>query len=130
MTTRKLIGFPAKRGLYDPANEKDSCGVGFVAHIKGKRSHQIIDDAYIVLKNMEHRGACGCESNSGDGAGIMTALPYEFCAKVAQEDLKTNLPEPGRFGAGVVFLPTIATERDTCKQAVEQIIAEHDLTSL
>ncbi|MCH7726664.1 MAG: glutamate synthase subunit alpha, partial [Planctomycetes bacterium] len=124
MTTRKLIGFPAKRGLYDPAFEKDSCGVGFVAHIKGKRSHQIIDDAYIVLKNMEHRGACGCESNSGDGAGIMTALPYEFCAKVAKEDLKTNLPEPGRFGAGVVFLPTIATERDTCKQAVEQIIVE------
>jgi len=124
MTTRNRYGFPDKSGLYDPAQEKDSCGVGFVAHIKGVRSHQIVDDAYTVLKNMEHRGACGCEPNTGDGAGILTALPHEFLAKVAWDDLHAKLPEPGRFGAGVVFLPTIASERDRCKQAVERVIAE------
>ena len=74
MSVRNQTGFPEKVGLYDPAQEHDSCGVGFVAHIKGQRSHKIVQDAYTVLKSMEHRGACGCESNSGDGAGIMTAL--------------------------------------------------------
>ncbi|MEO1972105.1 MAG: hypothetical protein ABGX07_11145, partial [Pirellulaceae bacterium] len=86
MSQRK-IGFPEKQGLYDPANEKDSCGVGFVAHIKGHRSHQIILDADEVLRNMDHRGACGCEANTGDGAGILTALPYEFLAKVSKAEL-------------------------------------------
>ena len=69
-------GFPKKHGLYDPANEKDSCGVGFVAHIKGQRSHQIVHDADEVLRKMDHRGACGCEANTGDGAGMLTALPF------------------------------------------------------
>ncbi|MCA9119617.1 MAG: glutamate synthase large subunit [Planctomycetaceae bacterium] len=124
MTVLNQFGYPEKQGLYDPANEHDSCGVGFVAHIKGQRSHQIVQDAYIVLKNMEHRGACGCESNTGDGAGIMTALPYEFFAKVAKDDLKSELPEPGKFGAGIVFLPQDATERLHCKRVVEQIITE------
>jgi glutamate synthase (NADPH/NADH) large chain len=64
------FGLPRKHGLYDPAQEKDSCGVGFVAHIKGERSHQIVLDADEVLRNMDHRGACGCEANTGDGSGI------------------------------------------------------------
>ena len=72
------FGFPQKHGLYDPANEKDACGVGFVANIKGARSHQIILDAETILRNMDHRGACGCEYNTGDGAGIMTGMPHEF----------------------------------------------------
>jgi glutamate synthase (NADPH) large chain len=76
-------GFPSKQGLYDPANEKDSCGVGFVAHIKGQPSHQIVLDADQVLRNMNHRGACGCEPNTGDGAGILTALPHEFSTSAA-----------------------------------------------
>ena len=124
MTSRNEFGFPLRHGLYDPAQEKDSCGVGFVAHIKGHRSHQIVTDAVTVLENMEHRGACGCEANTGDGAGILTALPHEFLAKVAREDLSVELPEPGRFGAGLVFLPTNSSERQRCKQAVEQIVAE------
>jgi glutamate synthase (NADPH/NADH) large chain len=76
----RRIGFPPKRGLYDPNQEHDSCGVGFVAHIKGQRSHQIVEDAWTVLKSMDHRGACGCEANTGDGAGILTALPHDFLA--------------------------------------------------
>jgi hypothetical protein len=70
--------FPAPSGLYHPAFEHDSCGVGFVAHIKGQRSHQMVLDADHILRRMNHRGACGCEANTGDGAGILTALPHEF----------------------------------------------------
>jgi glutamate synthase (NADPH/NADH) large chain len=119
-----IYGLPQKQGLYDPAFEKDACGVGFVAHIKGQRSHQIIRDAQTVLGNMDHRGACGCEANTGDGAGILTALPHEFLRKVVKTDLRTELPAPGQFAAGIVFLPTDAAQRAECKQTVEQIIAE------
>jgi glutamate synthase (NADPH/NADH) large chain len=110
--------------LYNPALEHDACGVGFVAHIKGERSRQIVLDADEMLRRMTHRGACGCEENTGDGAGILTALPYEFLEKVAKTELKVTLPERGRYGAGVVFLPTDARERDICKQTVNEIIAQ------
>ena len=118
------VGLPEKYGLYDPLNEKDSCGVGFVAHIKGEASHQIVVDADQILRNMDHRGACGCEPNTGDGSGMLTALPHAFLTKVAQRDLHAELPPPGRFAAGVVFLPTQGEERAYCKQEVERIIAE------
>src|SRR5262249_49329222 len=120
---KPLTHLPAKHGLYDPAHEHDSCGVGFVAHIKGERSHQILVDAEEVLRNMDHRGACGCEANTGDGAGIMTALPHEFLAKVVRADLGAELPPAGRFSAGNVFLPKIESERALCKAAVEEIVA-------
>ena len=117
-------GFPVKQGLYDPAFEKDSCGVGFVAHIKGQRSHQMVLDADHILRRMDHRGACGCEPNTGDGAGILTSLPYEFLAKAAKAELGAELPEPGKFGAGIVFLPSDEAQRQQCKQIVETMIAE------
>jgi len=123
--TNPLIHLPAKQGLYDPANEHDSCGVGFVAHIKGQRSHQILLDAEEVLRNMDHRGACGCEANTGDGAGILTALPHEFLQKVVRADLGVELPEPGQFAAGNVFLPQIKAERDQCKAVLEELISSH-----
>ena len=113
---RTQFGLPPKKGLYDPSNEHDSCGVGFVAHVKGERSRQIILDAETILRNMDHRGACGCEANTGDGAGMLTALPHEFLRKVAKTDLGAELPAPGEFAAGVVFLPTIEAERKKCKQ--------------
>ena len=116
--------FPQPQGLYDPRNEKDSCGIGFVAHIKGQRSHQILVDANEMLINLSHRGACGCEPNTGDGAGFLTALPHEFLAKVARHDLGIELPSPGKFAAGVVFLPTIDKERDHCKATVKDIVSE------
>jgi glutamate synthase (NADPH/NADH) large chain len=122
--SKPLTHLPEKHGLYDPAFEHDSCGVGFVAHIKGERSHQILLDAEEVLRHMDHRGACGCEANTGDGAGIMTALPHEFLAKVVKADLGVDLPAAGRFSAGNVFLPQIESERAHCKTVVERIVAE------
>ena len=122
------FGLPEKQGLYDPAFEKDACGVGFVAHIKGKRSHQIVLDANEIMMNMEHRGACGCEANTGDGAGMLTGFPYDFMRKVASEEFNAELPEEGHFGAGVVFLPQDETQRTKCQGIVEQIIAEQGQT--
>jgi len=115
---------PPAQGLYDPRYEKDSCGVGFVAHLKGKRSHQILLDASTALCNMDHRGGCGCDSDTGDGAGILTALPVEFLRKVAAQELKIDLPEPGQFAAGNIFLPTDVLEREYCKETVARIVAE------
>ena len=117
-------GFPKKTGLYDPANEKDSCGVGFIADIKGRRSHQMILDAREMLDHMSHRGACGCEANTGDGAGFLTALPHEFLTRVAREDLGKELPGPGQFAAGNVFLPRDKTFRQECKATVESYIED------
>jgi len=117
-------GLPPAHGLYSPDREHDSCGVGFVAHVKGKPSHQIIRDAEHLLCRMDHRGARGAEPNTGDGAGILTALPHTFLTRVAQDDLGTQLPDPGKFAAGIVFLPTVDSERDRCKQAVERICEE------
>ncbi|MEX0725409.1 MAG: glutamate synthase large subunit, partial [Planctomycetaceae bacterium] len=119
-------GLPAAYGLYDPANEHDSCGVGFVAHIKGVQSHQIIADADQILQHMVHRGACGCEANTGDGAGMLTALPHEFFARVARDEMNVALPKPGKYGTGIVFLPQDPAEREECKQIVARIAAEQN----
>ena len=117
--------FPKKQGLYDPAFEKDSCGVGFVANMKGVPDHQIVLDALEMLVRMEHRGGCGCEPNTGDGAGILVGLPEGFLRKVAKSDLDLDLPEKGQFGAGLVFLPKDENERNKCITEVEKIIIEH-----
>ena len=101
-------------GLYHPSFEHDSCGIGFVASIKGAKSHQHISDALTVLENMEHRGACGCENNSGDGAGIMIQIPHEFffdeCAQAG-----IHLPEYGRYGVGFLFFPQEIRLREECR---------------
>ncbi|NOY43702.1 MAG: glutamate synthase subunit alpha [Planctomycetes bacterium] len=123
---KKLQRFtlPPKQGLYDPANEHDSCGVGFVAHIKGEPSHQILLDAEEILRNMDHRGACGCEANTGDGAGMLTALPHAFLQKVVKADLGVDLPSPGAFAVGNVFLPQIDAEREKCKAVFAELVAQ------
>lgn len=101
-------------GLYDPSFERDACGIGFVANIKGNKSHQHIADALTVLENMEHRGACGCEANTGDGAGIMLQVPHEFffdeCLK-----LGVHLPAFGKYGVGMVFFPKEIRLREECR---------------
>ena len=87
----KRTGPPPKQGLYDPQFEHEACGVGFVVNIKGAKSHAIIQQALQVLLNLDHRGACGCEANTGDGAGILIQLPHEFLKLVAKE-ARINLP--------------------------------------
>ena len=116
------FGFPSKQGLYDPALEKDSCGVGFVAHIKGVQSHQIVVDADTILRNMDHRGACGCEQNTGDGAGILVGLPDKFLRRVAKESFDVVLPPQGLYGAGNVFFPKLPSERDKCRRLLNKLI--------
>lgn len=113
---------PEPRGLYNPANEHDSCGVGFVANIRGERSHQIIQDAAVMLQNMDHRGGCGCEANTGDGAGMLTALPHALFAELVKDALGATLPEPGRYAAGNVFLPRDEASQRICRAAIERYI--------
>jgi glutamate synthase (NADPH/NADH) large chain len=120
--TQIQSGLPAKHGLYDPAYEKDSCGVGFIAHIKGVRSHSIVRDAAAALVAMDHRGACGCEANTGDGAGMLTAIPDELMRSEAQRLFKAELPEIGRYAVAQVFLPRDAAERETCKQTLQKYV--------
>ncbi|WP_242632000.1 glutamate synthase large subunit [Rubripirellula amarantea] len=121
---------PPAQGLYDPEFEKDACGVGFIAHIKGKPSHQNVLDADKILIAMDHRGACGCEPNTGDGSGIMCGLPHKFLRKVAKSDLGVDLPEPGKFAAGNVFLPRDEKERAHCKEVIEKLVKDCGQTFL
>src|SRR5262247_3462390 len=97
-------GLPAAQGLYDPALDKDSCGVGFIADIKGRRSHKLIKDALAILCNPEHRGAVGADPRAGDGAGILVQIPHKFFAKKAAE-VNIDLPAPGHYAVGYVFMP-------------------------
>ncbi len=117
-------------GLYDPQYEHESCGVGFIAHIKGRRSHDIVSQAITMLEHLEHRGACGCEDNTGDGAGILTSLPHAFLTKAARRDAGIELPPAGRYGAGIIFLPSDHEQRAWCEQAFAQEIAARELTLL
>ncbi|WP_375435178.1 glutamate synthase large subunit [uncultured Hymenobacter sp.] len=100
-------------GLYRPEFEHDSCGTGFVTSIHGRRSHQTIPDALTILENMEHRGACGCDADSGDGAGILLQIPHEFFMEECLA-LDTHLPEPGYYGVGMVFLPKRIAAKAAC----------------
>lgn len=94
---------PANQGLYSNDNEKDSCGVGFVCHIKGSASHKIVSDARSLLCAMTHRGATGADSRDGDGAGVMTAIPHDFFKREAERETGCTLPEPGEYAVGNVF---------------------------
>lgn len=114
---------PAKQGLYDPRFEHEACGVGFVVNIKGKKSHAIIEQALRILTNLDHRGACGCEANTGDGAGILIQPPHDFFKLVAREACFT-LPSQGEYCAGMVFLPQDAAQRAECEKIFGEIVAE------
>jgi glutamate synthase (NADPH/NADH) large chain len=118
------MDLPDKSALYDPRFEHDACGVGLVVNIAGRRSHQIVLDGEEVLKNMHHRGATGAEHNTGDGAGILTALPHSFLRKAAARDLDVELPDVGRFAAGNVFLPRDPDERRHVKWTFERVTRE------
>src|SRR5512135_1774130 len=116
-------GPPEPQGLYHPQFEHESCGVGFVVNIKGRKSHSIIQQAIQVLLNLDHRGACGCESNTGDGAGILIQPPHDFFKLVAKE-ARMKLPARGDYAAGMVFVPPDAAQRAECEKIVAEIVVE------
>ena len=120
---------PGQIGLYHPEFEKDACGVGFVANIKGTASHQILLDAHQINSHMDHRGGCGFEENTGDGAGILTALPDKFLRQVAAAR-GFELPPRGRYAVGNIFLPTSRDERTLCKDTIERTIRDVGLVCL
>jgi glutamate synthase domain-containing protein 2/glutamate synthase domain-containing protein 1/glutamate synthase domain-containing protein 3 len=122
-------------GLYNPAFEHDSCGVGFVANIAGQKSHQIIQQGLRVLDNLAHRGACGCDPRTGDGAGILMQLPHEFLRRRARDEAKLTLPDPGEYGVGMVFLPMprgprFTKDLDECELLLEETIRQEGLRVL
>jgi glutamate synthase (ferredoxin) len=122
-TQARWHGLPPRQGLYDPRFEHDACGVGFVVNIKGAKSHDIVQQGIQVLVNLDHRGACGCEPNTGDGAGILMQIPHRFFARVAPES-GFELPEPGQYGVAMVFLPRDAKQRRFCERVFERIVRE------
>ena len=122
-------GCPPAQGLYDPSQEKDACGVGFVVNVKGARSHSIVEQALQLLVNLLHRGACGCEVNTGDGAGIIIQMPDRFLRKEART-LGITLPPEGQYGAGCVFLPRDPSARATIETLIETIVREEGQTLL
>jgi glutamate synthase domain-containing protein 2/glutamate synthase domain-containing protein 1/glutamate synthase domain-containing protein 3 len=118
-----------KQGLYDPQFEHDACGVGFLAHMKGHATNRIILQALEILENMGHRGACGCEPDSGDGAGILTRLPDAFLRRKCSA-LGITLPPAGQYGVSNVFLPQDMVERNECQRILETVVADYGMTVL
>jgi glutamate synthase (NADPH) large chain len=116
-------GLPKEQGMYNPENEHDACGIGFVAHIKGQKSHEIVRRGLEVLINMTHRGAESADNISGDGAGILIQMPHDF---FISKGLK--LPSEGLYGAGIVFLPKQKKEADKCLKSFEEIVIREGLT--
>jgi glutamate synthase (NADPH/NADH) large chain/glutamate synthase (ferredoxin) len=124
-----IPGFPRQQGLYDPQQEKDSCGIGFVVNIKGKKSHDIVRKGLQVLENLTHRGAQGCDPCTGDGAGILLQIPHTFLKRVAG-DVGVSLPDIGEYGVGQLFLPPNTDSRRLCEKLFAEILAEEGLRLL
>ncbi|MEA5098018.1 MAG: glutamate synthase-related protein [Burkholderiaceae bacterium] len=110
-----------EQGLYNPANEHDACGVGFIANIKGKKSHSIVEQGLLILKNLDHRGAVGADKLMGDGAGILIQIPDQFYREEMAKQGVT-LPPPGEYGVGMIFLPKEQASRIACEQEIERAI--------
>jgi len=117
------VGAPKSQGLYDPAFEHDSCGVGFVVDIKGRRSHEIIQGAIEICSNLDHRGGCGCDLNTGDGAGIFMQVPHNFLKEVSKK-AKVDLPGEGEYGVAVTFLPPESGQRAQVEKIFEAVVKE------
>jgi len=124
-----MVGLPVEQGLYDPRHEHDACGIGFVVNIEGKQSHDIIEKGLQILINLAHRGACGCDPETGDGAGILIQIPHKFFARECAE-LGFSLPPAGEYGVGMVFLPVEPSHRLLAEGILERIAREEGLTVL
>lgn len=126
---------PPKQGLYDPAFERDACGVGFVARLDGAPTRETVAQGLRILTNLKHRGACGCDTHTGDGAGILTQIPHNFFARVCQEpqnflDGGFSLPAAGEYGIGMIFFPALADERRKCEAVIAKRLQAEGLTVL
>ena len=120
-TPQSEISDLARHGLYSPGNEHDACGVGFVAHIKGMKSHDIVQNGLLILKNLDHRGAVGADKLMGDGAGILIQIPDAFYrAEMAAQGVE--LPPYGEYGVGMIFLPREQASRLACEQEIERAV--------
>jgi glutamate synthase domain-containing protein 2/glutamate synthase domain-containing protein 1/glutamate synthase domain-containing protein 3 len=124
-----MNGLPVEQGLYDPRNEHDACGIGFVVNIKGEQSHEIILKGLQILINLTHRGACGCDPETGDGAGILIQIPHKFFARECAS-LGFTLPPPGVYGVGMVFLPVERQQRLLAEGILERVAREEGLMVL
>ena len=116
-------GLPPQQGLYDPENEHDACGVGFVVDLKGRKTHKLVRDGLTALINLDHRGACGCEDNTGDGAGCLIQIPHAFL-KARCAAIGIDLPDPGDYGVGAFFTAKNAAAREYGKSLFEKIVVE------
>ena len=112
-----------KQGLYDPVFEHDACGVGLVANIKGIKSHNIISRGLEALINLGHRGACGADPKTGDGAGILIQMPHDFFAGHCDR-MGIDLPEPGRYGVGMTFLPQDQIQASLCEETIQRVVEQ------
>src|SRR3982074_863317 len=126
---REFSWRPPAEGLYDPSLEKDSCGVGFIANIKGKKSHQIVSDAMRILCNLEHRGAVGADPRAGDGAGILVQIPHAFFVRKAGE-IGFELPRPGEYAVGALFMPKETAWHNVIKSIIADQIRDEGLMLL
>ena len=120
---------PLKQGLYDPQFEHDACGVGFIVHKSGKKSHAIVEQGLTILENLEHRGACGCETNTGDGAGILMQIPHKFLVKAAAA-VGIALPEVGQYGVGMIYASPDPETRKHGREIFEKLVAAEGLKVL
>ena len=128
-SSSNVHGLPPAQGLYDPAHEHDACGMGFVASVKGQKSHDIVRKGIQVLISLTHRGACGCDPETGDGAGILIQIPHTFFARECAK-LGFELPAPGSYAVGMTFLPVERHQRLQCEGILERIVREEGLTVL
>ena len=120
---------PEAQGLYHPSHEHDACGMGFVVNLDGRKTHEIVQKGIQILINLTHRGACGCDPDTGDGAGVLIQIPHEFFARECAK-LGFTLPDPGYYGVGMMFLPVESAQRLLCEGIVERIAREEGLTVL
>src|SRR4029077_14063459 len=120
---------PVEQGLYHPSHEHDACGMGFVVNLDGRKTHEIVQKGIQVLINLTHRGACGCDPETGDGAGVLIQIPHEFFARECSK-LGFSLPKPGMYGVGMTFLPVEKHPRLQCEGILERIVREEGLTLL
>ena len=120
---------PSKQGLYDPQHEHDACGVGFIAHLKGRKTHAIVEQGLQILKNLSHRGATGADPLAGDGAGILIQIPDAFLRREFAKQ-KITLPAAGDYGVGMLFLPQDQAARAACERVLTECISAEGQTLL